>query len=186
MERGSVVTFVLLLACVLAVPAAAAPGPLAPDTPNAQAPGPADAVAPVAATLDDVSFMSGHWTGGEGGDLSEEVWTAPEGDSMMGMWRYVAGGKVRIFELLALTAEGPNVVLRIRHFDPKFVGREEKDRAVALPLVAKGPAEAVFEGPEYGVQGTVRLTYRRGEGETLTSVLEKGGKKQEFHFRRKR
>ncbi len=27
--------------------------------------------------------------------------------------------------------------------------------------------------------------YRRGEGETLTGVLEKGGKKEEFRFRRK-
>jgi hypothetical protein len=139
---------------------------------------------PIPATLADVAFMEGHWRGGDPGDLSEEVWSAPEGDSMVGMWRYVAKGRTRIFELLTLTAEGPGVVLRIRHFDPKLVAREEKDGAVELPLVAKGPREAVFEGPEPGVKGTVRLTYRR-DGDSLTAVLEKEGRKQEFRFRRR-
>jgi len=153
-------------------------GPLAPRTGGAPPPLPA--------TLADVAFMAGHWVGGDPGDVSEEVWAAPEGDSMMGMWRYVAKGRARIFEVLTLTAEGRNVVLRIRHFDPKLVAREEKDRAVELPLVAKSPNEAVFEGPEYDVKGTVRLTYRRGADDSLTGVLEKEGMKQEFRFRRRR
>ncbi len=144
----------------------------------------ADAPPPVPATLADVSFMAGHWVGGEAGDVSEEVWAAPEGDSMMGMWRYVTKGRAGIFEFLTLTAEGPNVVLRIRHFDPELVGREDKERAVELPLVSKGPGEAVFEGAEYGGKGTVRLTYRGG-GDTLTGTLEKGEKKEEFRFRRR-
>lgn len=120
---------------------------------------------PLPATLADVAFMAGHWIGGDPGDLSEEVWTAPEGDSMVGMWRYV--------------------VLRIRHFDPKLVAREEKDRAVGLFLVANGPREAAFEGPEYSGKGNVRLTYRRGDDDSLTGILEMDGSKQEFHFRRR-
>jgi hypothetical protein len=138
---------------------------------------------PVPATLGDVAFMAGRWVGGEP-DFSEEVWSAPEGDSMMGMWRYVSKGRAGIFELLTLTAEGPHVVLRIRHFDPKLVAREEKELAVELPLVTKGPRQAVFEGPEHEVKGNVRLTYRRGDDDRLTCVLEKEGKKQEFRFRR--
>jgi hypothetical protein len=165
MERELVLPVVLVLAGAL--PARAA------DPPPA-----------VAATLADVAFMAGHWLGGEGGDVSEEVWAAPQGDSMMGMWRYVTKGRAGIFEFLTLTAEGPSVVLRIRHFDPRLVGREEKERAVELPLVSKGPGEAVFEGPEYGGKGTVRLTYR-GAADTLTGLLEKSGKKEEFRFRRR-
>jgi len=145
-----------------------------------------DAAPPaVPATLADVAFIAGHWEGGDAGDFSEEIWSAPEGDSMVGMWRYVAGGRARIYEILTLTAEGPGVVLRIRHFDPKLVGREEKDRPVELPLVAKGEREAVFEGPEVGASGTVRLTYRGGEKGTLEAVLEKEGQRQEFRFRRR-
>jgi hypothetical protein len=151
----------------------------------ALAPAAAAAPPPVPATLADVAFMAGHWVGGHPGDLSEEVWTAPEGDSMLGMWRFVAKGQARIFELLTLTAEGQGVVLRIRHFDPKLVAREDKAGAVELPLVARGPGEAVFEGPESGVSGTVRLTYRRGADGGLVALLEKGGSKQEFRFRKR-
>jgi len=165
MKRGPILAVVLLLAEAMPVRAGAAPPP-------------------IPATLADVAFMAGHWVGGDPGDLSEEVWSAPEGDSMVGMWRYVAKGRARIFEVLTLTTEGPNVVLRIRHFDPKLVAREEKDKAVELPLVAKGPREAVFEGPEYDAKGTVRLTYRQ-DGDSLTAVLEKAGGKQEFRFRRR-
>jgi hypothetical protein len=148
-------------------------------------PGAGAAPPPLPATLADVAFMTGHWIGGDPGDLSEEVWSAPEGDSMIGMWRYVAKGQARIFEMLTLTAEGPGVVLRIRHFDPKLVAREEKDRAVELHLVSKGPREAVFEGSEHDGKGYVRLTYRRGDDGSLTGVLEKEGSKQEFRFRRR-
>ena len=165
MKRGPILAVVLLLAEAMPVRAGAAPPP-------------------IPATLADVAFMAGHWVGGDPGDLSEEVWSAPEGDSMVGMWRYVAKGRARIFEVLTLTTEGPNVVLRIRHFDPKLVAREEKDKAVELPLVAKGPREAVFEGLEYDAKGTVRLTYRQ-DGDSLTAVLEKAGGKQEFRFRRR-
>jgi Domain of unknown function (DUF6265) len=140
--------------------------------------------APVAATLADVAFMAGHWIGGEAGDLSEEIWSAPAGDSMLGMWRYVSKGQARIYELLTLTAEGPHVVLRIRHFDPKLVAREDKERSVELRLVGKGASEAVFAGPDYDGKGSVRLTYRGGP-DTLTGVLEKSGSKQEFRFRRR-
>ena len=145
----------------------------------------ADAPPPIKASLADVAFMAGHWVGGDPGDLSEEVWSQPEGDSMVGMWRFVAKGQTRIYEILTLTAEGQNVVLRIRHFNPRLVAREEKDRAVELPLVSKGPREVAFEGPEYNVKGTVRLTYRRPTEDTLVGVLEKEGTKQEFSFRRR-
>ena len=65
------------------------------------------------------------------------------------------------------------------------MAREEKDRAVELPLVAKGPREAVFEGPEYGGEGQRPPHLRRGDDDTLTAVLEKEGAKQEFRFRRR-
>jgi hypothetical protein len=141
--------------------------------------------APVAATLADVAFMAGHWVDESPEHVSEEVWTAPAGDSMLGMWRYVAGGQARVLELLTLRAEDGSVVLRLRHFDGRMVAREEKDAPVALRLVAKRAGEATFEGPEVGGSGRVRLSYRRVGPDTLLSVLDKGGKPQEFSFRRR-
>jgi hypothetical protein len=138
------------------------------------------------ATLADMSWLTGSWADDSGGNLSEETWTAPSGDSMQGMWRYVTGGKARIYEILTVTAEDGGLVMRIRHFDPKLVGREEKAAPVALKLVASKERSAVFEGPEVGssTPGLVRLSYARPTDDTLVVTLEKAGKKEGFTFRR--
>jgi hypothetical protein len=146
----------------------------------AQAPAPA----PSRAVLADLSWMAGRWIDDSGGNLSEEIWAAPAGDSMMGMWRYVAGSQTRIFELLTISVEPGGIVMRLRHFDPELVAREDKGTPVELSLIAWTPGEAVFEGPAVGAPGLVRLTYRRATDDTLTSTLEKEGRKQEFSFRR--
>jgi hypothetical protein len=160
----------LLVLAALALPALA----------RAQAPAPA----PSRAVLSDLAWMAGRWVDDSGGNLSEEVWTAPEGDSMMGMWRYVVSGKTRIYELLAITIEPTGIVLRVRHFDPQLVGREDKDKSVELRLVAWKPGEVSFEGPALGAPGLVRLTYSQPTDDTLQATLEKDGKSQGFRFRR--
>ncbi len=139
---------------------------------------------PISASLGDVAFMAGHWVDESKDALSEEVWTEPSGDSMLGMWRYIGKGQAQIFEPLTLKAEGGQVVLRLRHFDPALVGREERTKPVELRLVSKRPGEAVFEGPEVGGGGRVRLTYRSPGKDALVGVLEKGPKPQEFSFKR--
>ncbi len=146
---------------------------------------PASATTPrpgVGATLADVSFLSGRWLDEDVETLSEEIWSAPAGDSMMGMWRLSPAGKAKVFELLTLIAEEGKVTFRLRHFDRRGVAWEEKDRPHVLPLVAKGPAFAVFEGEGKG--GILRLTYRR-EGDALTVRLEKSGEPPaDYRFRR--
>jgi hypothetical protein len=135
------------------------------------------------ATLDDLAWIAGQWVGGQGDARSEEVWTAPAGDAMIGMWRLVRAGESRVFELLAIvqTPQGP--VFRLRHFTREFVAWEEKDRPVTLPLVRRGAGEAVFEGT--GTDGQrLRLTYRRPAPATLTVLLEHGSGRQQFEFRR--
>jgi hypothetical protein len=101
---------------------------------------------------------------------------------MMGMWRYVAKGHTGIFEPHQTPGSERRSasVTSTRSSSP---GRRRT--AGSCPLVAKGPREAVFEVPEYGLKGTVRLTYRRGDDDALTAVLEKEGAKQEFRFRRR-
>ena len=135
--------------------------------------------------LADLAWIAGHWTNEDGGNLSEEVWSAPAGDSMLGMWRFVAGGKVKVFEILTLTEAEDGVRLRLRHFDPRLVGREEKDRPVELRAVALEGREVVFEGEEYSGQGRLRLTYRRPDDASLAVTLDKAGKKEEFTFKRR-
>jgi uncharacterized protein DUF6265 len=139
---------------------------------------------PKAPRLADLAWMAGRWIDDAGGNLSEEIWAAPVGDSMMGMWRYVAGGKVRIFEMLTIGEHEGGLAMRLRHFDPRLAGREDKERPVVLKLVRLANREAAFEGTEYSGTGTVRLTYRRPSDDTLAVTLDKAGGKEEFRFRR--
>jgi hypothetical protein len=132
-----------------------------------------------------LAWLAGHWVDEPGGDLSEEVWTEPHGDSMLGMWRWVSARSARAVELLAIGVEAGRPVLRLRHFDGRLVAREERDRPLTWPLLRTGPREAVFEGSEGSGRGKARLTYRSPDPDTLVAILEKGGKPQEFRYRRR-
>ncbi len=131
----------------------------------------------------DLGWLSGTWVGSvEAGDVSEETWTKPVSGSMLGMWRWLSGGKPRVLELLAISAEDGRPVLRRRHFDATLKAWEEKDAPLVLALVRSGPAEAAFEGP--GSKGLLRITYRR-EGETLVATVEGAGNPQEYRYTRR-
>lgn len=134
--------------------------------------------------LADFGWLSGRWVDDSGGNLSEEVWNAPSGDAMQGMWRYVVGGKAQIYEILTISEEDGGLVMRIRHFDPKLVAREEKTAPVALRLVSSTSQSGVFEGPEAGGSGLVKVTYVLMADGMLKVTLEKAGRKEGFSFRR--
>lgn len=141
------------------------------------------AAAPTAETrLADLAWIAGQWVSA-GPDRSEEIWSAPAGDSMVGMWRLVADGKTRVFELLAITQEPEGPVYWLRHFTRQFVGWEDKDAPIGLPLVRASAGEAVFEGK--GTDGApLRLTYRQPKPDALTVLLEHGEKRSTFEFQR--
>ena len=147
---------------------------------------PAAAKEPIVA-LDQLAWISGHWEGDMGGALSEELWSAPSGDTMMGMWRLVKDGKVRLYEFLVVEQEASGPVLKFKHFNRGLVGWEEKDQALVLPLVKLTQAEAVFDNGN--AAKPLRLIYRRPAAGELVVVLERmeEGKlaSTEFRYRRK-
>jgi hypothetical protein len=156
--------------------------PAAAQQPAPQVP-PAPVSAPVRASLEDLAWLAGHWRDENATDLSEEVWTAPAGDTMLGMWRWVSKGQARVIELLMVRQEGEGVVMRFRHFDGALVAWEEKNAPFVLALVRRGPGEAVFEGKS-DKGGPLRLSYVR-EADALRATLEKDDQKpQTFRFRR--
>lgn len=143
---------------------------------------PAQTPPPPKPKLQDLAFLTGHWVDSSEGHLSEEVWSEPSGDSMVGMWRFVSEGKVRLFELLSIREEADGIVLRLRHFDPAFVAREEKGAPVVLPLVERTERYARFSGPASGPAGELTVSYRR-DGDALKATVTKDGKSEEFRFR---
>jgi hypothetical protein len=146
----------------------------------------AQAPAPTAARVADLRWIAGHWVDATGGAHSEETWTEPRDGNMLGMWRLLQGGRARIFELLALSDEADGgVALRLRHFDPRLVGREDKESPVTFRLTSLEKDGATFDGPPTA-KGPLRLTYRRTGPRTLAVTLDKEGGKEEFRFEQQR
>ena len=135
------------------------------------------------ASLSKMSWLAGRWVDDSGGNLSEETWTAPSGDGILGMWRLVVKGQIKLSEILTIQEENQTLVLRLRHFDAKLVGREEKDKPLELTLAGWSEREARFEGPGADGQG-LALTYRHPDADTLACTVDLRGKKEEFTFKR--
>lgn len=136
--------------------------------------------------LAGLAWMQGAWTRSDGGETLEEVWSAPAGDSMMGMFRWSRQDKVWLFELITITVEDGDIVFRLKHFDRKLVGWEEKDEALTYKLVHYGQREAIFENSER--DHPRQIIYRSPDANTLFVRLEgrTDGKPDvtEFRFRR--
>ena len=135
----------------------------------------------IEATLEQIAWLAGSWSGEGLGGAVEEHWTKPAGGSMLGMFRLVTRttGKTRVCELLMIEQEGQRVVYRFRHFGPGHKPWEEKDKPLVFDLIEVSASKAVFES---SVQtNPKRLTYRL-EGDKLTvhvqgekdGVLDKG------------
>lgn len=110
------------------------------------------------ATIGDVAWMAGHWRGEALGGVVEEVWTPPLGGSMMGAFQLVADGRVAFYELETLTEAEGSLVLRLKHFDAKLRGWEEKDETVDFRLVRLEPDRAWFDGLTVERSGPDALT----------------------------
>ena len=126
------------------------------------------------ATLQDVEWIAGHWRGEAFGGTTEEIWSPPLGNSMMGSFKLVAGGEVQFYELMAIVEEGGTLILRLKHFHGNMRGWEEKDETVDFKLVALAEGKAYFDN----------LTFERNSDDSITVyvVVEDNGKSQEMAF----
>jgi len=124
---------------------------------------------PITATIDDMTWLTGRWLGTHKTDVIEEQWSGPAGGAMMGMFRALADGALRFYELITLDADGEGVVCRFKHFDRNLVGWEEKEVPLTLDLVALTPERAVFLK-----RGEPRswMTYRRDGPDGIAVFFE--------------
>lgn len=141
---------------VLGVLLAAGPvhGQTANTIPAAARPGPE-------ATLDDVRWLAGEWTGTGLGGAVDESWSAPAGGAMMGMFRLLVDGKPSFYEFFTLVEEDGSLALKLKHFNPDMTGWEEKDGFVTFRLARLEADTAWFGG----------LTYRRAAADRLEIFL---------------
>ncbi len=77
-------------------------------------------------TLDDISFMVGHWKG-EGDFAPEEQWYPPEGGLMPGFFRWPMEDGKQVFELLNFVETEGGITFRFKHFEPDLTPWEKAE-----------------------------------------------------------
>ncbi|MBX7221883.1 MAG: hypothetical protein K1Y36_18160 [Blastocatellia bacterium] len=140
-------------------------------------------------TVQKLHWMAGHWVQKQGDMIFEEIWSEPEGDSMMCAFRVVKAGKPMLYELCAIEQTPAGPTLRLRHFNSGLIGWEEKDKPLNWPLVKLEPHLAVFECIEHG--NKLRLSYHQTAPNRLKAILEKTNPEgktetEEFTYSRKK
>jgi hypothetical protein len=139
----------------------------------------AEGASPAPATIEDMTFLTGHWTGDGLGGQTEETWTAPMAGEMLGTFRLVRNGKTVFYEFLNLSVTARGLSMRLKHFNPDMTGWEEKDKFIEFRYVKTEGNLVYFEG----------LTFRRENADELTIFLalkSKSGEVREETFRMKR
>ena len=122
------------------------------------------------ATVTDLAWLEGGWRGTQGDDPIEEWWSAPGGDSLMGMFRWLKDGKVYLYELMGIVPSDVGLIFKIKHFNAGFVGWEEKDQSTRFLIESINERGASFL--QQDTRKFVRLVYRREAENRLVVRLE--------------
>ena len=107
-----------------------------------------------AATLEDIAWFAGAWTGTAFGQQVEENWNAPSAGSMVGMFKLFTDEGVNFYEIMTITEVEGSLSFKVKHFSADFIAWEEKEDYIDFKLVKKEPNAMHFGGIS---------VYRRGE-----------------------
>lgn len=118
------------------------------------------------ATLEDIEWLSGRWTGEAFGGTTEELWSPPSGHSMMGAFKLVVDGKANFYEIVTITEEDETLLLRLKHFHSNLKGWEEKDVTRDFKLVKVTPTRVYFDG----------YTFEKNSANSMTAYVVVGAR----------
>ena len=105
-----------------------------------------DSEARVPATLEEVAWLVGAWTGEAFGGTFEEVWNPASAGSMVGMFKVLGDDGVSFYELMLLVEEEGSLGLKVKHFAADFTAWETKEDYVHFRLVRVDPQAVHFSG----------------------------------------
>jgi hypothetical protein len=131
------------------------------------------------ATIADMAWLAGAWTGDGLGGISEELWSRPAGGAMVGTYRLIKDGKPVFYEMCWIVEQNGTITLRLKHFSADLSGWEEKDKTVDFRFIKKDGSRVYFSG----------LTFERVNNSDLNIYLAlryKDGSVNESVFRMKR
>jgi hypothetical protein len=140
---------------------------LAPDAP------------PEKATVADMKFLVGTWSGDGLGGETLESWAPPIGGVMLGTFVLVRDGKPVFYEFLTLAETDGGLAMRLKHFNPDMAGWEEKEKFVEFRYAGRVGNLVHFQGLTFRIDGDDALTI-------FLALRGKDGTLREETFRMKR
>jgi len=103
----------------------------------------------------------------------EELWLPPAGNSLLGVSRTVAGGRMVAFEFLRIIEKNGETF---------YVAQPSARPPTEFKLISVTPTKAVFENPSHDFPKVI--TYELTAPDSLTATISGNEKKQEFRFQR--
>jgi len=137
-----------------------------------------DAAVPQA-TIEEMAWLAGRWTGDGLGGRTEEVWSPPDAGTMMGTFRLIREDKIVFYEFLTLRVTDRGLSMQIKHFNLDMTGWEEKDKFVEFLYVGREKDTYHFEGLSFTREGDDAMTI-------YLSLRSKDGTVREQPFRMRR
>ena len=128
------------------------------------------------ATIEDIAWLAGHWKGKALGGVTEELWSPPQANSMLGSYRLIKNDTLIVFyEIVTITEDGPSLTLKLKHFNKDLTGWEEKNEVREFKLVKKEKNKLWFEGMTFELiddnNFQVYLAIKRKSGEVIEELF---------------
>jgi hypothetical protein len=127
------------------------PGPIQADSPTPTTLKP---------TLDQLSWLAGHWQGGSDGRVTEELWLPPAGGLMLGLNRDIGSSGKAFFEFLRLEQTDQGV---------SYVASPRGGETTSFNMVECTENKAVFENKAHDFPQ--RITYGLTGPNSLTVTI---------------
>ena len=116
-------------------------------------------------SIQEVTFLIGHWRGSMGDDIIEEYWLPEIHSNMACVFRWIKNGEIYIYELVSLVEQNDEIHMFLRHFNKDFTAWEEKDAPRDFVVTDLAEDEVVFidtANPDGG-----HLRYNTSKKDTL-------------------
>jgi hypothetical protein len=128
------------------------------------------------ATLQDVKWIVGNWTGEALGGICQETWSEPIGNTMMFNFKLVVNGKVAFYELGHIIEKEKTLLLQLKHFDGELKGWEKAEESESFRLVKITTTHVYFD----------KFTFEKISDNEINIyvVFEESGKEMKFNFKK--
>jgi len=135
----------------------------------------AQTVRPAAkATIAQIAWIAGTWSGGGGGATFEERWTPPAGGAMLAVSRTLKGDRMVAFEFLRIVERNGGLV---------YVAQPDGRPPTDFVLTEIAADSATFENPSHDFPKMIRYA-RQADGSLEARISDGGQRAQSFVFRR--